>query len=53
MIIDLKNSIPYLYSKLKQKYKDSSRFLGIAKPHHLIFDHSLKDMQYLRDVVKS
>ena len=72
MIVDLKNSIPYMYStkpqKLSEKYseanklklpnikkifKNSSRLLGVAKPHHLIFDHTLKDIQYVTDVIKS
>ena len=38
---------------IKKVYKDSSRLLGIAKPHHLIFDHTLKDIQYVTDVIKS
>jgi hypothetical protein len=27
--------------------------LGVSKPHHLIFDHCLKDIQYIYDVIKN
>jgi hypothetical protein len=72
LIVDLKNSVPYMYSTIKQKqtqkyienyrnnvpyikkiYRDTSRFLSVSKPHHLIFDHCLKDIQYVNDVIKN
>lgn len=67
-VIDLYNNLPYFYSQdnmktsekyqitdlpyLKKVYKNSSRMLGIYKPHHLIFDHSLKQTQYWHDLCK-
>ena len=32
-------------------FRDSSRILSVAKPHHLIYDHSLMDTQFWDDVL--
>jgi hypothetical protein len=72
LIVDLKNSVPFMYSITKQTkhpkyiesyknrgqyikkiYSDASKLLGYANPHHLIFDHTLKDIQYVYDVIKN
>jgi hypothetical protein len=35
-----KCEIPFI----KKVFKNTSRFLGITRPHHIVFDHSLKDI---------
>ena len=42
-----------LYPGIKKIYTDSSRHLGVSKPHHLIYDHSIRDIQLIVDILKS
>ena len=47
------NSVLNQVPNLKKMFRDSSRFLGVYKPHSLIFTYSRKDTYYWRQVLAS
>ena len=46
-------SYTLLFPGIKKIFSDSTRHLGVSKPHHLVVDHSIKDTQLMVDILKS